>query len=357
MRARVTISDVASKAQVSTATVSRVLSIDPQSAFPIATETRQRVLRAARDLNYVSHAYARGLRRRTSPMVGFLIPELVGPYLPLLVNHLCLLLAASGKQLVLAIYGDDMKVARRQLDTFRSYHTSAVLVHSRVGVVQDEVYQMLAATEAECGPFILMAGREARPGVTYVAHDFARALIDLFDVVERNGPTQVLLVAARGRLGEAFVSDFRAEGSRRAGLDTDTALVEPTPAQGFGRAALSIIQEKARRGPLLVVTETDREAWSVVRAVQEAGLRVPEDVAVMGRGNTEIAAEATPPLTTLDVVGNIPKTAATVVEMIRGLDKGIPLDRKVHLVGPLRLVVRESYVPRIGVPVEGEVRS
>jgi LacI family transcriptional regulator len=72
---RVTVKDVAARAGVSVATVSRVLSGD----YPVATTTRNRVHRAVRDLDYVANAQARALKGTGTKMVAFVLEDVTGP--------------------------------------------------------------------------------------------------------------------------------------------------------------------------------------------------------------------------------------------------------------------------------------
>jgi len=342
----VTIADVARQAGVSATTVSRVLNPAGAKGLPISEATRGRIMAAADQLNFVSRAHARLLRQQKSPMIGFLIEGMVGPFTPPLVNELCLRLARMGKQLVLGIYGSDIEIARQHVRTFRSYRTAAVLVRSRLGTVEDEIHEALLAGAHECGPFIFIAGRESRPGVTYVCHDFEAVLENIFRLAETHGPRRILLAGGSTAMARATEADFLRHAQRHPRLEVHTLSV-PTERfyEDVGPATIVEARRLLADGPLLVLAGDDRAAFEIATAARQAGVGVPAPLAIIGRGNTELAEVCRPTLTSVDILGNTPALADEVIRLLTLWEQGSPVEPRVHSIGPPNLVLRQSYAP------------
>ena len=100
---RATIDDVAARSGVSTATVSRVLS----GSVPARPETRERVLAAARELDYRPSGVARALKRQETRTLGLVITDITNPFYPQIVRAVEVAAHARGYGIVLADGGDD----------------------------------------------------------------------------------------------------------------------------------------------------------------------------------------------------------------------------------------------------------
>ena len=163
---------VAQEARVSPAAVSRVLRGDP--SLRVAQATRDRILRAASKLNYVSDARASQLRQKTSPVLGVLTHGIWGTYRPRLLHHLTEGLNAMGKQFLFAAHHGDPALALSHVNTFRAYRTFAVLTIGEDGITPD-VAAMIAESRAQCGPRIGVGFHEPPQGDVVVRVDLAAA--------------------------------------------------------------------------------------------------------------------------------------------------------------------------------------
>jgi len=287
-----TISDVARLAGVSISTVSRVVN----GTAPVSGAVAARVEAAMQTLNYVPRAAARNLASRRSHTLGLLLAVSSGDYFgPLL----------AGVEGVAAEHGYDLLVSTAgrlgpQSDLPRSlgrHNTDGVLVFA--GCLTADALRHLHTGGAR----VVLVHASAPEGlnipcVTIENKAAARAAVE--HLIEAHGRHRVVLL--RGP-DDQEDSHWRERGYRQAhirhGLDIDPALCVPGD---FNHeiAERSVARLLAEGVPFDgIFTGDDDAAVGALRALHAAGVRVPEDVAVVGFDDQRLAAALTPPLTTV----------------------------------------------------------
>ncbi|HEX7172572.1 MAG TPA: LacI family DNA-binding transcriptional regulator [Candidatus Limnocylindria bacterium] len=333
MSARATIADVAHRSGVSTATVSRVLS----GSVPARAATRERVLAAARELDYRPSAIARALKRSETLTIGLLITDIGNPFFPQVVRAVEDEAHRRGYGVVLCNAADDPERELTYLDLLIERRVDGLIVASarttrrhadRLAQVPMPV--VLVNAEAPAGPL---------PSVT-VAHRLGAQLAagHLLGLGHRRighiaGPSAQ---AAAARLRHAGVTD----ALRAAGIDAASLVVAEGDehVDGGARATEQLLAEDPR--PTGIVGYNDLSAIGALRAIRTAGLRVPEDVSVVGFDDIELAAWTDPPLTTVRQ-----PTEALGRWAVEHLTAGGPRGEPIHVVLEPTLVVRSSTAP------------
>lgn len=287
-RRRATSADVARESGVSRATVSYVLNRKPGQTIP--QETRERVLDAARRLNYVPSVSARALRSGRTDIVVLAMPNLPqGPVLSAFVHELAAGLAAGGLTLVTHL---DDREQPRLLDVVQALSPVAVISYPQL---PDEPNRQIvkAGVEWVTGVNLSMTGSEMDDG------EWARL----------PGRLQAGHLLARGhtRIGFAWpldptlapIAQDRLDGvtSRcaAAGLAPPRVLTVPIE---VSQAAEAVAEWRAGR-TTAVCCYNDDVALAVLAGAHRVGLSVPQDLAVVGVDDIPLAALATPPLTTV----------------------------------------------------------
>ncbi|HLI36980.1 MAG TPA: LacI family DNA-binding transcriptional regulator [Streptosporangiaceae bacterium] len=289
-----TLRDVARDAGVHPSTVSRCL--DPTQAGRIGDETRERVLRAARALNYRPHPEASNLRRRRSHSVGVLIPDLTNAIHGMLLRGVSDKLESEGyTSVVIETRDSDSRLGR----------ALAVLRERRVeGVVNAAARHMDGRRLREfmrSGTPVVFAVRDIGgvQATRVLADDFrggalaAEHLLSLGHqrIAQITGPAQVA----------AFVE--RSRGMRSALLETGVAAEPPTVEAASGTveegrsAAVRLL--RATRAPTAIFAHNDLLAIGAIAALREAGLRCPDDVSVLGYNDTPLTECLAPALSTI----------------------------------------------------------
>jgi DNA-binding LacI/PurR family transcriptional regulator len=295
LRPAVTLEQVATLAGVSRATASRVVNRSPK----VSDEVRRSVEAAIDRLGYVPNRAARSLVTRRSDSVGVVITEPSGrlfedPYFPRLLRGISAELAASDLQLVLLMPG-----SRHETEQVENYlaagHVDGALLVSLHG--DDPLPGRLAAR----GIPIVVGGRPP-----------ATALVSYVDVDNRQGARSAvehLVLAGRRHIAtitgpaDMAVGQDRLAGYREAiagaGFARDDELIAggDFSQEGGARAMRELI---ARRPDLdALFAASDLMAAGALQALREAGRRVPQDVAVVGYDDSQIAAMTDPPLTSV----------------------------------------------------------
>ncbi len=294
---RPTIADIAREAEVSLATVSRVLNDKVEG---VGAGTRQRVKDIIARRGYAPCGAARGLATGKSRAVGLIVPDIADPFFPPIIKGAEEALRSLGYGVFLCDSDRDLAKEQEHVRILLEKRVDGVLLNSTAS----DCAAQLDVLERHGVPCVLLdrtvEGRASAPGV-YADNrgGAARATGHLLDGGARRlcfitGPAELAISGLR----RAGVEDaFRA---RR--LDPATilhALGDYSVASGE-RAVEALLGAGRRRSPFdAVFAANDRMAIGAMRALKRRGLRVPEDVEVIGFDDIELATLVDPPLTTV----------------------------------------------------------
>lgn len=292
------ITDVARLAGVSTATVSRVVSSAP---YAVSAETRQRVLEAARTLDYVPNALARGLHKSHIPVVGVIVHDITDPYFAEVVRGVEDA-ASVGGFLVVTCSSD--RIAEREHSYVRLLRSmrASTLIFAGSGlddpVLNAGIAKHLTAMRAY-GAAVIHLSPHAE-GEADIGVDNAAGIASMVAALVRLGHRRIAFLAGPTSL---YVSHQRLEGYRRgidaAGIDYDDRLVVRT---GFNReaGALGIDALMGAEVPFTAVFgANDLLALGALQRLADLGIDVPREVSVAGFDDIATAAIATPGLSTV----------------------------------------------------------
>src|SRR5712691_1113440 len=291
MKKEVTIVDVARHAGVSITTVSHALSGNRR----VAEDTRARIERSIRELDYRPNPFARGLRTERSHMVALIIPDITNPYYPTLARGMQEALLAEGYQMF--VCSTDGRGERE-----RSFLADAL--QRRV----DGVALAAFATRGRSLAPVLRAGIPVVSIGTTIRHRKVDC-VRTDDVAGSSDATNYLIekgyepIGMIGGPAGTSPSDHRLEGHRAAlgaaGIRFDPHLlaIGDFTRSGGAKAMQELLARKKR--PRAVFCANDLMAIGAMDAVRAAGLRLPNDVALMGYDDIEAAGLVTPALTTV----------------------------------------------------------
>ncbi|HEY4251079.1 MAG TPA: LacI family DNA-binding transcriptional regulator [Roseomonas sp.] len=327
-----TVRDVALLAGVSPATVSRVLS----GRTAVSADAQAKVLTAVKALDFQPNSMAQGLRLGRGTSVALLVGDIEQGVYAALTKHIQNALVELGLDLMLFNLGHREERLLRFLERAPSLRLRGVIIAS------SDVMPIAAIKAALLGRggLLLSVGQKwQRHGVTSVVQGDRAAVAGAVRYLIDQGRAPVAYV---GRIAGSVPGSDRFAGYRlalgQAGLAVDPALVwDVAYRYGAGYEALSrmIDAGTAVRG---VQAGSDELALGAIAAIQDRGLRVPEDVAVVGLGNMEFASHTRPALTTLSEHPEL--IADKVREIIRSAEEG----RKVPALSviPRSLIRRQS---------------
>lgn len=317
---KITIADIAEKAGVSKATVSRVLNNRPEG---VGKETRERIQAIVRETGFQPSGVARGLATGKSRTVGLIIPDIANPFFPLLVRGVEVALSKAGYSLFLCNSACDIMKEKDYVQLLMEKGVDGIILDS----AESDCDCQLELLEKKGVPFVLLdrniRGRDGSVGVFFDNHLGARlAALHFFAHAEGsllfiNGPAEVSPFAMR--------LEGIAEVMREKGVPADRLKVvtgDFSLEHGY-RLTIEALAEARGEGGFRfnsVFTSNDMMAIGAVRALKDNGLRVPEDVEVIGFDDIEIARLVDPPLSTISQPGLEmgARSAELLLRMIEG---------------------------------------
>jgi LacI family transcriptional regulator len=334
-RLRVSINDVARQAGVTPAVVSRVLNRDPK--LQIRAETRDRVLAAARTLDYTPSHAARALRHSRSNALGLAVHDMANPLYGEIILGAQKAAADAGHVLLLA---DIDGLARGDEPFRRAVHGGAIdgLLLQRAGTPSDR--QIIRTASARI-PTVLLNDRSA-----------SLASVALDDVAGARVATQHLLDLGHRRIGHLKIGGTQRSGRRvrgwrealaKAGAPVNADwLVDGGHTVDSGHLGMRELLDRPDR-PTAVVVGNVLAAIGALTAARDAGVAVPRELSVVAFHDVLYAAHLVPPLTTVAMplreLG-----AAAVALLLERLDGGEP--RHVVVRHPLPVLIeRGSTAP------------
>ncbi|MBE3598532.1 MAG: LacI family DNA-binding transcriptional regulator [Limnochordaceae bacterium] len=330
-----TLQDIARRANVSVATVSRALN---QSGY-VRPEVRERVLQIARELSYVPNHLARGLARRRTDLVLLLVPDVTNPFFAAVARGVEDVLAGHGLQLVVGNTDDNHYKERTYLQRALGRGVDGVIAVAASSDSPDtahfrQLQVPLVLVDRACEEVeadLVVANNESG------AYHATRHLLSLGHqrVATITGPLR--LKTARDRLAgfQRAVREWRLAGDQVAVVEGDFR------EDGGYRAARKLLDGPVR--PSAVFAANDLMALGAMAAFEEVGVAVPSGIAVAGYDDIPYAVRVRPKLTTVAQPKYEMGAAAAELLLRRLADPLLPPQR-VWL--EPRLVVRESSVVR-----------
>jgi LacI family transcriptional regulator len=286
----ISLKELAEHLGLSSATVSLVINRSP-GAKSIPPATQERVRKAAHELNYRPNLMARSLRQKRSFTIGVLVPEVSEGYAALVLSGIEDYLSQEG-------YFYFVVSHRHHPDLVEEY-PSLLRQRAAEGIIAVDTLM----TGPPSIPTVAISGHRDFPGVTNIILDHNLAAYLALEHLQKLGHSRIAMIK-----GQDFSSDteirWRALHSvaKQLGIPIHTCLTvqlqadSPSPETGYG-----VTQRLIERGESFTAlfAFNDISAIGAIRALREAGKRVPEDVSVVGFDDIQSAAYQNPGLTTV----------------------------------------------------------
>ena len=290
--AAVSLADVAAHAEVSTATVSRVLN----GSAAVTGDVASRVEKACRELNYVPNGAARALSSRRTRTIGAVVPSIENSGFAVAIGALQRWLDAAGYTLIVASSDYDPAAELRQVSQLMSRGVDALLLVG--GEHHPELIPMLLQQRL---PFIESWTLSAEHPC--VGFDNVAAARQVTDYLLDLGHIDIGVIAGRMRNNDRAAA--RVAGVRQAldarGLKLPTEWLIERPYRIIeGRLAMKALLSSPTR-PTAVVCGNDQLAFGAMIEAKASGLSVPHDISIAGFNDLDFASSLDPPLTTVFV--------------------------------------------------------
>lgn len=333
MAATVTIRDVARAAQVSVATVSRALNGHDN----VTDAVRRRVLAVASEMRYSPHHAARSLSSRRTHTIGVVLPDLHGEFFSELMRGIDQVARESGLHLLVSSYHGHPEEQASALRAMRGRVDGLLVMSPHAGDL-DFLGENLAAL-----PAVLINSQAADSGQIAFGIDNYLGARTMVEHLLSAGHRRIAFIAGPANNFDAYE---RQRGYRDALAEADAASTPWVLPGDFGEAsgyAAGQALLAAAERPQAVFAANDMMALGCLFALNQAGVRVPDEIALAGFDDIPLARYVVPSLTTMRV--KIDELGAHAMRLLLELQDGEDVRGRLAPQMP-ELIVRESSVAR-----------
>lgn len=331
------ITAVAKRARVSTATVSRTIN----GSASVSPKTAARVLKAVEALSFYPDVNARALGSGRSSLYGLIISDITNPFFPELVKAF---------EDVAVEHGKDVLIANTNYDPVRMEHCVTRMLQRKVdgvAIMTSEMDERLVEVFSRRHiPLVFLDTVHSAIGISSVRMNYHGGVLTAIDYLTELGHQRIAFISGPMTLGSARLrASAFTEALQQHGLISEPHLCqEGNHRVDGGQAAMRRILAAGER-PTAVLASNDLTAIGAMGAIFEHGLRVPEDISLVGYDDIQIAAFTNPALTTL----RLPRTEVANVAFrelynSRTSTDGAPRHGNDRLFEP-ELIIRQSTGP------------
>ena len=335
---RIKLTDIAEKTGFTVGTISKAL----QNKEGISQETRETILKAAKEIGYIANSQAGGLRSGSTKTVAIIISDITNPFFAIEIKTCVSILEKYGYSAIVMGTEESAEREEQAIISAINKNVDGVLLcptqHNTRGI---ELLQQNGM------PFVLMGRRFADLDTDYVICNDEQGGYLAGQHLAQLGHRRIMIITANPRISS---SCERLRGFRRAMSEMNIPVAPELIHESDVSAhdAVRIIEDAlaSRQEFTAVFAFSDYIAWEIIYTLNRYGLRVPEDVSVVGFDDVQSHMYFPPPLTTIHTPTHLISTQS--VELLLGQIRGRANDAT-HLMLETKLVVRSTTsLPRAG---------
>ena len=331
----VTIKDIAKAARVSHSTVSRALNNDRR----VKPETRERILQVARRLNYQPNDVARSLVTRQTNTIGIIIPEVMTSFYAEILQGIEKVANENGYSIILGVSGFDPVKEREYINLFKRKQVDGMILASTCPDNFPELWEL----KRERLPFLIV---DAYVGdatfITLSVDNLFGVMLAMNHLIEM-GHRRIAYIADRFTTSQRLAAYRLALETSGIQLDQELIRISDNRGEAGGYEAMTQLLE-LDPPPTAAFASNDVMAVGAIAAVRHKGMKVPDDVSVVGFDDMRISSFLEVPLTTVaqpkQEMGE--RAAQILIDWIKS-GNGEPEPQ--HILFKPRLVVRSSVKP------------
>jgi LacI family transcriptional regulator len=287
----VTIKDIAKEANVSVTTVSRVLNNKPD----VGDDTRAKILKIIDEMNYNPNSVARGLVMQKTHTIGLIIPDISNPFFPQIVRAVEDKAQELGYSVILFNTDNHLERERKAVELFKSKQLDGLIVSLSLG--NEKILKDLKAANF---PVVQIDRSVLDHLYPLISIDNKKSAYQMVEYMIKKGYKKIAHIT--GDLNTTTARD-RLAGYKKALKDYEIKInkdyiVEGEYTQNSAYQAMKSLLSLENR-PKAIFAANDLSAAGIYKALFEAGLKIPEDIAVAGHDDINLASLLKPELTTM----------------------------------------------------------
>lgn len=335
----ITLDTIAKRLKVSTMTISRAINDHPD----IKGETKEKVLALVKKLNYTPNFLAQSLKRKKTYTLGLLIPDILNPFYPALTKGIYNVAKEQGYHL---IHGSSFGDPTEELNILKMFRASQVdgIIVMAAEAEEDKACNQYLSELAKSGLPIVLCGRRGynlpvdRISVNNIK-GVSLAINHLIDLGHRsigfiNGPQKVFAAKERQKGYEKVLLEHHIPVNKE--IIKNTSFTQ----EGGYQATKNLLSNKS--SITAIFAANDLMALGAIMAIEEKGLKIPDDIAIVGFDDISLASLIRPRLTT---VAQPKEEGGRIIAnlLLSRINRTAP-KKPQNILLELRLVVRESTV-------------
>ena len=301
-----TVKEIAKKANVSIATVSRALNNDEK----VKEDTRKLILSVAEELNYKPNIFARNFVKKKSNIIGLILPDISDEFFSEIIRGVDLISYSHGYYTTVASSHDN-----RSIEETISTVIGSGLVGGIILLVPKLTDEILNALKIRDLPVVLISGDNGLKKFSSISINNYQGAYDMVEFLLAKGYKEIAFIEGPAKNNDAFL---RKQGFLKAcednGIKIDNSwIVTGDFTKSGGRKACRKLL-KLKNKPKAIFASNDMMALGCYEIISQNDLRVPDDFAVVGFDDIRISRYLTPPLTTVKV--QIPQIGQNAAKLI-----------------------------------------
>ncbi|WP_238918436.1 LacI family DNA-binding transcriptional regulator [Clostridium sp. YIM B02555] len=293
---KLTIVDVAKKANVSVATVSRVMN----GNYPVKEETKRRVLEVIEELNYIPNMQARELTQQKSATIGVVVPSINNMFFPEVINGIENSLKVQSLSLVLACSNNDMDEEKLCINNLLSRNVSGIIViDPNTGNIKSKFYNSIS----KLTPLVFVNGYSTSASISSVVNDEAMGANMAIDYLLENNHKDILLVRGKDSYSYDIKEKVYIEKMEKINAFNSKNIINI----GNGNSSETVDNTINKFIEILKITSAtavlacnDLMAVGVLNACKKLNIDVPGKLSIIGFDNIDLSKFVEPKLTTID---------------------------------------------------------
>lgn len=293
---KVTIAEVAERANVSVATVSRVMN----GNYPVKAETKEIVLKAIKELKYIPNMQARELTQQRSSIIGVVVPSISNMFFPAVIDGIDSVLKSNSLSFILCCTNDNKNEEIKHVRELISRNVSGIIVISpNFENVKSKFYDDIGSQV----PTVFVNGSSTSPNVSTVCNDEAIGARIALDYLMKNNHKDILFI--RGTNSYSYdikeecytefmnnIGNFKEENIINIGSGNSSETVSNTTS-----ILLDVLQSTKATA---IFACNDLMGVGAINACKRLNINVPTDMSIIGFDNIELCKFIEPNLTTID---------------------------------------------------------
>lgn len=293
---KITIQDVAKKANVSVATVSRVMN----GNYPVKVETRETVLKVIKELNYIPNMQARELTKQKSTTIGVVVPSITNMFFTELVNGIENELKSNSLSIILTCTHGDESEEQKCINNLIARNVSGIIV---AGPSTDNIKAKFYDTISHKIPLVFINSDYIDSNISYVSNDEASGAKTALKYLLDNNHKNILFVRGKDSYSYDIKEKVYKEVMNKFGRFDSSKVINI----GNGNTSdtvddtmnifLDILKDYSFTA---VFACNDLMAVGVLNACKKLGIKVPNELSIIGYDNIPLSKFVEPKLTTVD---------------------------------------------------------